>query len=67
MHTIDWDNRLIKNMEKSAEELGIASCVKFTEPVTREDNSLWISTADLLVLTCLLKTKAEGKRLYNKE
>lgn len=50
LHMIDRDDGLIKSMEKSAEELGIASCVKFTGPVNHEDNSLWISAADLLVL-----------------
>ncbi|WP_157860401.1 hypothetical protein [Methanosarcina acetivorans] len=32
---INKDDGLIKNMEKSAEELGIASCIKFARPVNQ--------------------------------
>jgi len=47
------DDGLRKSLEKRAQELKIADCIRFTGPVNHEDVPLWISASDILVLPSL--------------
>ncbi len=53
LYMVGRDDGLKKSLEKRAQELKIADCIKFIGPVNHEDIPLWISASDILVLPSL--------------